>query len=400
MTTRFEDAPGRKAMSADRPPPAAAAPRAHVSLQTSEPIAFGHGWISGFLSALFGVVGLGAVLCFHFPDLLTMPRLRAYYPLPYIRATLHVLLVASFLLGVLSVCLRRNKALGLIGMTATVVAALLGGSRVPITGELRDGPFLGLDWFLLNLIVYSALYVPLERFFALRPEQPTFRPQWRVDLTYFFLNTLLIQLTTLLTLQPAMVFFDWARLPAIVAFVSELPLVVQIPAALLVADLTQYWVHRAFHSLPWLWRFHAIHHSTEAMDWLAGSRLHLVDAVATRALTYVPIYVLGFSEIAIYTYVAVVVVQATFIHANVRWQFPIVRWLVATPCFHHWHHAAEPQAVDKNFSVHSPLWDWLFGTLYLPGRWPKEYGLCGGSDVPGSWLLQFVYPFRRRRDSS
>jgi lathosterol oxidase len=261
---------------------------------------------------------------------------------------------------------------------------------------LTDGPFLGLDWFLLNLIVYSALYVPLERLFAKHPEQPTFRPQWRVDLTYFFLNTLLIQLTTLLTMRPAMVFFDWARIPAVQEVTSQLPLLVQIPAVLLVADFTQYWVHRAFHAIPFLWRFHAIHHSAEAMDWLAGSRLHLVDAVVTRGLTYVPIYVLGFSDVAMAAYVVIVVVQATFIHANVRWEFPGLRRLVATPCFHHWHHAAEPEAVDKNFSVHAPLWDWLFGTLYLPGRWPSRYGLCGPNDVPASWALQFAYPFWRR----
>jgi sterol desaturase/sphingolipid hydroxylase (fatty acid hydroxylase superfamily) len=372
-----------------------ALPRVHLSLETSEPSSLGHGWLSGFLSALLGLIGLGVVLCFNFPDLLTMPRLRAYYSVPVLRAALHVLLVVSFLLGVVSVCLRRNKALGVVGMTCTLIAALLGGSRVPIDGELTNGPFLGLDWFLLNLIAYSAVYVPLERFFAKNPEQPTFRSQWRVDLTYFFLNTLLIQVMTLLTLRPAMVFFDWARLPAVQEVISGLPLVVQIPAVLLVADLTQYWVHRAFHACPFLWRFHAIHHSTEAMDWLAGSRLHLVDAVVTRGLTYIPIYVLGFSEAALYAYVAVVVAQATFIHANVRWEFPGLCRLVATPCFHHWHHAAEPAAVDKNFSVHSPLWDWLFGTLYMPGRWPKEYGLCGQSDVPGSWTLQFVYPFWR-----
>ena len=62
------------------------------------------------------------------------------------------------------------------------------------------------------------------------------------------------------------------------------------------ADFTQYWVHRTFHAVPALWRFHAVHHSAEQMDWLAGSRLHLVDIAVTRGLTYVPIYVLGFAE--------------------------------------------------------------------------------------------------------
>ncbi len=90
------------------------------------------------------------------------------------------------------------------------------------------------------------------------------------------------------------------------------------------------------------------------------------------------------------------VVQATFIHANVRWELPVLRWLFATPHFHHWHHAAEPEAIDKNFAVHTPLWDRLFGTIYVPKRWPREYGVCGQKNVPSNWLLQFLYPFRRR----
>jgi sterol desaturase/sphingolipid hydroxylase (fatty acid hydroxylase superfamily) len=129
------------------------------------------------------------------------------------------------------------------------------------------------------------------------------------------------------------------------------------------------------------------------MDWLAGSRLHFVDAVLTRCLTYTPLYLLGFSESAVAVYVVVVVVQATFIHANVRWQFSWLQRVIATPIFHHWHHAAEPEAIDVNFAVHTPIWDTLFGTFYLPGRWPKQYGLCGKRDVPGGWFSQFLYPF-------
>ena len=127
----------------------------------------------------------------------------------------------------------------------------------------------------------------------------------------------------------------------------------------------------------------------------SGFYLMIDTLVVTRALTYVPVYVLGFSQTAIVIYVVVVVVQATFIHANVRWQFRPLRWLLATPAFHHWHHAAEAAAVNKNFSVHTPIWDKLFGSYYLPDHWPGEYGLCWHSDVPVGWLRQFVYPFRR-----
>lgn len=359
--------------------------------------AFGSGWISGVLSAALGAIGLGAVLCFHFPSLLTVPELRAAYPLPYVRALLHLLLVAAFVLGAISVCLRRHKALGAAGLALTLAAALLGGSQVPVGRELRDGPFLGLDWVLLNLIVYSAIFIPLERWFARLPDQRIFRESWRTDLVYFCVSALFVQVTTLLTMRPAMVFFDWAASADVQAWVRGLPFAAQLVLILFVADLTQYWVHRAFHGVPALWRFHRIHHSADVMDWLAGSRLHLVDVAVTRGLTYVPVYVLGFAEAPLFAYVAFVSVQATFIHANVRFRFGALRWVVATPQFHHWHHGAEPEAIDRNFAVHLPVLDWLFGTFYLPGdRWPREYGLAGGDPVPRGFVRQFVRPFLER----
>jgi sterol desaturase/sphingolipid hydroxylase (fatty acid hydroxylase superfamily) len=369
--------------------------RPRISLQSFEPRTFGTGWISGVLSVAFGIVGLGAVLCFHFPSILTAPELRALYPVPFVRALLHLVLVVGFLFGALSICLRQNKALGLAGMAFTLVAAALGGSQVPIDGELEHGPFLGLDWFLLNLIVYSALFVPLEQLFAQRPGQSAFRRGWRTDLAYFFVSALLLQVTTLLTMRPAMVFFDWAAIPAVQAWVRGQPAIVQWIEILVFTDLTQYWIHRMFHRVPVLWRFHAIHHSAEVMDWLAGSRLHLVDVAVTRGLTYVPIYVLGFSEGPVFTYVVFVSLQATFIHANVRFDFGPVRWLLATPQFHHWHHGAEREAIDKNFAVHLPVLDWLFGTFHLPkDRWPESYGLAHGEPMPDGYLKQLAHPFR------
>ncbi len=356
--------------------------------------AFGSGWLSGVLSVALGAIGLGAVLCFHNPSLLTMPELRSLYPIPFIRALLHLVLVSSFVAGVVSVCLRRRKILGMAGISLTLLAALLGGSRVPLDGELQTGPFLGLDWFLLNLMAYSAVFIPLERLFARLPEQDVFRRGWRTDLAYFFLSALLVQVTTLLTMRPAMTLFAWAVSAEVQGIVSDQPLVVQFVEILVLTDLVQYWVHRAFHRVPLLWRFHRIHHSADVMDWLAGSRLHLVDVAVTRGLTYVPIYVLGFSETALIAYVAFVSIQATFIHANVRFNFGGLRWVMVTPQFHHWHHGAEPEAVDKNFAVHLPLLDRMFGTCHLPGdRWPTSYGLAAGKPVPPGYVLQLVNPF-------
>ena len=117
----------------------------------------------------------------------------------------------------------------------------------------------------------------------------------------------------------------------------------------------------------------------------------------TRGLTYVPIYVLGFDQAALVAYVVFVSVQATFIHANVRFEFGPLAWLVATPRFHHWHHGIEPEAVDKNFAIHLPVLDWLFGTFHLPaGRWPSGYGVHTDRPVPDGFLRQLAHPFRRR----
>jgi len=360
------------------------------------PTAFGSGWISGVLSVVCGAMGLGGVFCLLYPSWLTVADARALYPLPYIRALIHLFLVAAFVLGVISLCLRRRKTLGTIGVALTLSAALLGGSRVPLDGDVGSGPYLGLDWFLLNLLFFSIVFVPLERLFAHRPGQAVFRQGWRTDLVYFCVSSLLVQVTTLLTLKPAMVLFDWAAWPPLQARVAALPFPLQLLAVLFVSDFVQYWVHRTFHAVPWLWRFHAIHHSVETMDWLAGSRLHLVDAVVTRALAFVPLYVLGFGDAAIFTYVALVSLHATFIHANVRFEFGPLAWVLATPRFHHWHHGAEREAIDRNFAVHLPIIDVIFGTAHLPrGRWPASYGLSNET-VPDGYVRQLIEPFRSR----
>ncbi|SVE03535.1 uncharacterized protein METZ01_LOCUS456389, partial [marine metagenome] len=252
----------------------------------------------------------------------------------------------------ISTILRANKALGLTGITCTLIAALLGGSQVEIGGEIGERSAFGLDYFVLSLIMYSAVFIPLERLWALRPEQAVFRREWNVDLTYFFMNSILVEILTFFTLQPSFILFDGVRIVYLVETLGSLPLIIQVPILLIVADFAQYWIHRTFHVIPFLWHFHVIHHSAEMMDWLAGSRLHLVDAVVTRGFTYIPIYCLGFSEPAIFVYVFLVAIQATFIHANVRWEFKIIQSWIATPAFHHWHHGAEPEAIDKNFSVH------------------------------------------------
>lgn len=368
-----------------------------IEAEPLEPKHFGTGWISGVLSTVLGAVGLLAVLCFHFPSLMTMPELRALYPVPYIRALLLLILVSSFLLGGISIYLRRSRSIGGIGILLTLIAVMFGGWSVPVDGELQNGPFLGLDWFLLNILIFSAVFVPLELLLPLRRDQPIFRDYWKTDLAYFFVSHMLVQLVTIVTLKPALIFFGWAANPAVKSFVGGQHFLVQFLAIMLIADLTQYWVHRAFHMIPFLWRFHAVHHSAQKMDWLAGSRLHFVDIAFTRAIGYLPIFLLGFSEGPLFAYIVFVSFHATLIHTNFRFDFGPLKWLFVVPRFHHWHHTSDLTYADKNFAVHLPFIDKLFGTYYLPhGEWPKAYGVDDDEVPPSGFFAQLAYPFGRK----
>jgi lathosterol oxidase len=352
------------------------------------------GWVTGVLSAVLGALAFGAVLCLWFPAVLTTPALRDIYPMEIVRTTIKIALGVAFVLGVVSIVLKRRKALGLTGAGLALLATLMGGSEVAVATPVARSNHVGLDWFLLDLFLLSAIFVPIELVFA-RLDQPIFREGWRTDLWHFGISHLLVQLIVFLTMAPAAIFFRWAVAPEVQAAVAAQPIALQFVEVLVVADLTQYAVHRLFHRVPWLWRFHAVHHSSRRMDWLAGSRLHLVDIVVTRGLSFVPLYVAGFAPAAVFAYVLFVSFQAVLIHANVNWRFGPLRWILATPQYHHWHHAVEP--TDVNFAVHLPVIDRLFGTQYLPDdRWPAEYGIAG-PPLPRDYLGQLAYPFRRGR---
>lgn len=356
---------------------------------------FGEGKISGILSAMLGTLGFGAVLCLLYPQWLTSADLRALYPMELVRGLIQLVLVAAFALGALNTILnRRLRSAGTVGMLLSAVATLLGGSRVSVEVPGSDSTYLGLDWFILNLFFLALVFVPLERIFARRADQRIFRPGWRTDLSHFFASHVMVQVTVLLTMAPAALFFGWALESPLQAWVGGQPIAIQFVEALVLADLFAYGSHRLFHVVPLLWRFHAIHHSSEHLDWLASSRLHLVDIVATRAVAFVPLYVMGFSQEALYAYLLFASIQAIAIHSNLRFDFGPARYAVVTPQYHHWHHTAQPELVDRNFAVHLPIIDWIFGTYYLPkGVWPERTGI-EGNPVPDGWLRQLTHPFR------
>lgn len=355
---------------------------------SDEPHRFGRGWIAGTIGAVLGLAAVGTAACLAWPEVLTTPQLRAHYP-PAIRELALGAAALALALGLVSALLRRKKTLAVIASTSGLVATGLLAAVPNREAGAAAAATLGVDVFVLNLLAYSAVFVPLERLWPRRAAQPTFRAEWWTDLAWFLSSALLVQITTLLVLAPGN--FLSAHAPTVFAAATwALPLPLQVVAIVVVADLVQYWMHRACHRVPFLWRFHEVHHSAQAMDWLAGSRLHLVDALLTRAAVFAAIAALGFPVRAIAIYLVFVTAQATFVHANVGWR---LRWLepfLVTPRFHHWHHAESP--IDVNYAVHLPWLDRLFGTFHLPGdAWPERYGLLNGATGPrGFWRQLFL----------
>ena len=361
---------------------------------SAEPRSFGSGWISGVASVALGSMGCGAVLCLLFPAQLTTPELRAVYPMHVVRGLIQATIVVAFALGLLSVVLRKSKLLGLVGVLLAVVATALGGSEVPVNGPVPVSHHIGLDWFLLDLLLMALLFLPLERLFP-RVSMPVLRAEFSTDLAYFFVGHLLVQVIVFFTVTPARVFFGWTQHPGLQAAIASQPLALQFVEIVVVSDLFQYWTHRMFHQVPWLWRLHAIHHSPRQLDWLAGSRLHILEIVMVRAVVFIPVFVCGFADGAVRAYVLFVALHAVLLHANVRFGFRWIDRILTTPRYHHFHHAAESEAVNTNFALHLPVLDRLFGTQFFPdGRWPERLGVVG-PPIPDTWWGQMTYPFRR-----
>lgn len=310
---------------------------------------------------------------------------------PAIQATLAL----GFLLACANLVLRQNKILGFSAIFIVLFATTLAQIQPPSLPALA-GVTLGMDWFVLNMLLTGILFIPLEKLFGRLTDQPLFRNEWREDLFYFLLSSLLVQSLTYLSLAPSMAILQhtghWADMRQMVA---SQPWWLQLLEVMFLTDFVQYWFHRAFHQIPFLWGFHAVHHSAQKMDWLAGSRMHLFEIIGLRSMTIIPMYVLGFEEGVLHAYILLVYLNATFVHANVRFNVEWLKPLIVTPRFHHWHHGIEKEAIDVNFAIHFPLLDKLFGTYYMPpGQWPSGYGI-GGHPVPKGYWKQFLYPFKR-----
>lgn len=368
-------------------------------LHGSGELRFGQGVIATIVALALGFLCLLGVIAFHFPEYLTTPELRRQYSVDFLRHAMFVALIVAGGLSLANLALGVRRNLNMIAFALVIATVALGGSRVPV-GDFPDHtPYIGLDWFILDLLGSTLVFVAIEKLFPLYKGQAVFRREWQTDLKHFAVNHFLVGLILLSVNFVIHHGFGWLVSHDFQLAVQRIGFVPQLLLCILVADLAQYWTHRAYHEVPFLWKFHAVHHSAKTMDWLAGSRQHVGEIVFTRVCVLAPLFVIGFSEAVINAYILIVGFQAVLNHANVHLPWGPLKYLIVTPDFHHWHHASDDEAIDRNYAAHYAFLDHLFGTaVKVPAHkpLPEKYGVVGDY-MPDGWVAQQTFPFRARR---
>jgi sterol desaturase/sphingolipid hydroxylase (fatty acid hydroxylase superfamily) len=242
------------------------------------------------------------------------------------------------------------------------------------------------------LFGFSLLFIVLERFSPQR-ESPLLRREWKQDLFYIVFNGeylgLLIGLAAI-RITPYLDPYVSLRL------LGGVPLFWQTAILIVVFDFLQWGIHNLLHRVPWLWEFHKLHHSIQQMDWIGNWRFHCAEVIVYRSLLYVPSALLGFSGEAMFIQGLVNTFAGHFAHSNTSFRLGPINYVVNGPEMHRWHHV-HPDAgpPDRNFGIVFSIWDWLFGTAYLPpGPGPSRYGFDGIEHYPRGIVGRFVAPFR------
>lgn len=227
------------------------------------------------------------------------------------------------------------------------------------------------------------------------------RGDLRVDVKHFLASGVAaIELLRPFALAGAVALAGWlSRRHGSGLWPNDWPLWVQLPLALVVGELFMYWVHRLTHEVPFLWRFHATHHSAPRLYWLNSVRFHPLDLAASFFCWYVPLIALGASETLIALYTLVTSVHGVFQHANLPLRLGPLNWVFSMAELHRWHHSPLLEESNSNFGQNLIVWDVVFGTRFLPRNRvpPSEVGLPDLPGFPTTWWAQVMAPLRWAR---
>ena len=244
---------------------------------------------------------------------------------------------------------------------------------------------------LIIFVLMSIVFLPLERLFSIH-RQPVLRKEWKTDLL-FFLGQYLLWTTPvvacLIVLRDGVALYASTELK--VSF-AQLPYIAQAVLAVLISDFCIYWGHRFSHDIPFLWRFHKVHHTSVRLDWLAAYREHPFDNLYTRTIENLPLFLLGFPIETISGFVVFRSIWGMFIHSNVKLNIGILKYVLGSSRLHHWHHSTENK--NCNYANLMPIMDKLFGTYYDPGHDVDSYGI--DETIPHGYIDQLYRPLTIR----
>lgn len=257
------------------------------------------------------------------------------------------------------------------------------------------------------LIGLSLLVWLLEVIIPWRKDQKNIRKGFWLDGFYIFFNFFLFSMIGYNALSNVGVemfsdFLGWFGIENIVAIeVDGLPVWAQLLIMFIVADFIQWNVHRQLHKQPWLWRFHQVHHSVKEMGFAAQFRFHFVETIVYKTVQYVPLAMIGFGIQEFFIVHMFTVLIGHLNHANLGWGYGPLGYVLNNPKMHIWHHARnfpEEHPYGMNFGLTLSIWDYLFGTAYIPKEGKHiEIGFEGDEGFPDDFGNQMLYPFRNNR---
>lgn len=258
-------------------------------------------------------------------------------------------------------------------------------------------------WYVAPWIALSGvLFGVLSRFTPCNGERPWWRKRGLgLDLAYWiFIPILTRQARIGCTILVTVYLLGISDPGAITRFyvhghgpLAQLPLWAQIALYLLVSDFALYWIHRAFHGVA-LWRYHAVHHASVDLDWTSAARFHPVNVVFGTTIVDILALTAGLKPDVFLFLMPFTTLMSAFVHADLDWTLGPLRYVIASPVFHRWHHTLPDEGGNTNFASNFAFFDVLFGTFYMPEKkLPRVYGIVE-NDMPEGLAPQLLYPLR------
>jgi sterol desaturase/sphingolipid hydroxylase (fatty acid hydroxylase superfamily) len=252
-------------------------------------------------------------------------------------------------------------------------------------------------------ILLGLVFAVLTFFWACNPGRPWWRKrELLTDICYWFIIPLLSRYLRIgLLIVGAALLFGITTTDGLIAFyedghgpLADLPLWLQAAIFLVGSDVIMYWSHRIFHR-PTMWKYHAVHHSSTDLDWISAARFHPVNIALGSVASDVILMLAGISPNALVILGPFTIAHSAFVHANLNWTLGPLRYVIAGPVFHRWHHTSAEQGGERNFASTFPVLDLIFGTFHLPKETlPGSYGVADQA-YPGDFGAQMIHPFRQ-----